>query len=100
MKIKPHHLTMIVLIGIFALLYLSLDAEWSPYELTGDFVSVCVFLGSSILTLVGIFTSILTSNENDRRTEYSDIINNISTRIIEKKGLLLIEVYILIMNIH
>ena len=47
-------------------------------------IEMSVALGAAILTLVGIFTSILTSNENKRREELVEIINKIIVRIDDK----------------
>jgi len=42
-----------------------------------NWAEISVACGASILTVVGIITSVLTSNENDRRTEFIDIQNKI-----------------------
>lgn len=80
MSPRRHHYLTIVLIA--AVLVVIAFTEIGPTEQyrPDTWGAMSFTVGASILTLVGIFTSILTSNENNRRVEFSENL----TRILEK----------------
>jgi len=52
-----------------------------------DWASMSIEVGAAVLTLVAIITAIVLSNENARRTEFTDNLNAVLNKIDEKKRL-------------
>ena len=62
--------------------------EFAPTEFykPDNWATISIAIGATILTLVGIITSILVSNENNRRVEFIANLSLISNKIEQKAG--------------
>jgi hypothetical protein len=84
MRLRYHNIYIIGFLAFSIVAILFSDIEPTGLYKPDIWAGISIALGASILTLVGIVTSILTSNENNRRAEFSDILSEIFNKLGEK----------------
>jgi len=88
MVLKSHQqITLLLIMGIFFLVLLT-DIEATELYDPNSWASMSIAFGASILTVVGIITSVVTSNVNDRRAEFIDLQNNILNIVEERERII------------
>ena len=85
LKIKKHHYVVgVLLVLVIIIVFISPIVPGSAYN-PNNWASMSIAFGASGLTLVGILTSILASNENNIRNELIEILNRIIIRLEDKE---------------
>jgi len=84
MKLRLHHILTLALVFIMIVVLALIEVEATDLFRPDNWAAMSIGFGASILTLVGIITSILTSNENNRRTEFIENLNIVLKKIEDK----------------
>lgn len=80
-----HHFWTIFTVGVFICITIVGGIEFGEEWSQDTWAAMSVAFGASILTLVGIINTILTGNENKRRTEFNNNLMLFLKKIDEKK---------------
>jgi len=84
MRVRAYHAYTITVLVLFVVGIASSEVAPTGEYRPDAWAEISIALGASILALVGIVTSILTSRENDRRTEISDLLSELSIKFRDK----------------
>ena len=84
MKLSKHHYLILVLFILVIIRIEYFELRTTESFKPDSWVEMSFAIGASILTLVGIITSIVISNENDRRREFVDNLEFVMGKLEEK----------------
>lgn len=84
MRLDKHHHVILVIVLVVIIRIGLFDFQKTANFRPDNWAEMSFAVGASILTLVGIITSIVVSNENNRRSEFKDNLTFVMNKVIDK----------------